>query len=72
MIWVRLIGSKSKSEKWDMMPDGTPETLDLISTLNRIEKIRHKYNIPGTFYKEYRLAPHDDKQHLLNDEISWG
>jgi len=69
MSFVRLIGNKSSSEQWDMLFDPTLG-LNLMSTLNRIEELRSKYNLPGTFHKIWRAKPlNDDK--FEYDEISW-
>jgi len=67
--FVRLIGDKNNIEQWDMLLD--PATgLDLMSILNRIEELRGKYNLPGTFHKIWRAKPlNDDK--VEYDEVSW-
>lgn len=67
--FVKLIGNKDNKEQWDMLSD--PATgLDLISILNRIEELRSKYNLPGTFHKIWRAKPlNDDK--FEYDEVSW-
>ena len=67
--FVELIGNKNNKEQWDMLLD--PATgLNFTSTLNRIEELRTKYNLPGTFHKIWRAKPlKDDK--FEYDEISW-
>lgn len=67
--FVELIGNKNNIEQWDMLLD--PATgLDLINILNRIEELRGKYNLLGTFHKIWRAKPlNDDK--VEYDEISW-
>ena len=67
--FVKLIGNKNNIEQWDMLLD--PATgLDLVSVLNRIEELRSKYNLPGTFHRMWRVKPlKDDK--FEYDEVSW-
>ena len=69
--FVELIGNKNNKEQWDMLLDpATGFGLDLVSTLNRIEELRSKYNLPGTFHRMWRAKPlKDDK--FEYDEISW-
>ncbi len=67
--FVKLISNKSSKEQWDMLLD--PATgLTLTSTLNKIEELRAKYHLPGTFHKIWRAKPlkHDKFEY---DEISW-
>jgi len=56
-------------EQWDMLLN--PITgVNLTSTLNRIEELRDKYNLPGTFHKIWRAKPlHNDN--FEYDEVSW-
>jgi hypothetical protein len=66
---VKLIGNKNNKEQWDMLLD--PATgLNLISILNRIEELRGKYNLPGTFHKIWRAKPLNDNK-VEYDEVSW-
>jgi len=66
---VKLIGNKNNKEQWDMVSD--PATgLELVSTLNRIEELRRKYNLPGTFHRIWRAKPLDDDR-VEYDEVSW-
>jgi hypothetical protein len=63
------IGNKSRSEQWDMLLD--PVTgLNLVSILNRIEELRSKYNLPGTFYRLWQVKPLSNGK-LEYDEVSW-
>ncbi|MFC1927355.1 hypothetical protein ACFLW7_02105 [Chloroflexota bacterium] len=67
--FVKLIGNKNNKEQWDMLLD--PATgLDLVSILNRIEELRGRYNLPGTFHKIWRAKPLDDNK-VEYDEVSW-
>jgi len=67
--FVRLIGDKNNIEQWDMLLDAATG-LELVSTLNRIEELRSKYNLPGTFHRIWRAKPiNDDK--FEYDEVSW-
>ena len=67
--FVKLIGNKNNKEQWDMLLD--PATgLNLISILNRIEELRGKYNLPGTFHKIWRAKPLNDNK-VEYDEVSW-
>jgi len=69
MSFVNLVGDKSKEEQWNMLFD--PDYgLDLISVLNRIQEIREKYNLPGTFYRVWRASPLSN-DNFEYDEISW-
>ena len=67
--FVNLIGNKNGAEQWDMLLD--PVTgFNLTSILNRIEELRGKYNLPGTFHRIWRAKPlNDDK--FEYDEVSW-
>ena len=67
--FVELIGDKNNEEQWDMILDPV-NGLNLISTLNRIEELRTKYDLPGTFHKIWRVRPLDDDK-FEYDEISW-
>jgi hypothetical protein len=67
--FLELIGNKNNMEQWDILLD--PATgLELMSTLNRIEELRGKYNLPGTFHKMWRAKPLDNDR-VEYDEISW-
>lgn len=67
--FVELIGNKNNQEQWDMLLDPV-NGLNLTSTLNRIEELRTKYALSGTFHKIWRAKPlNDDK--FEYDEISW-
>ncbi len=67
--FVNLIGNKNKIEQWDMLLN--PVTgLDLTSTLNRIEELRSKYNLPGTFHRIWRAKPLSNGK-FEYDEVSW-
>jgi hypothetical protein len=67
--FVRLIGNKNNEEQWDMLLDPA-RGLELVSTLNRIEELRAKYNVPGTFHKMWRAKPLDGDR-VEYDEVSW-
>ena len=67
--FTSLIGDNDNIKQWDMILD--PVTgLDLISILNRIEKLRIKYKLPGTFHRIWRatLLSNDKFEY---DEVSW-
>jgi len=67
--FVNLIGNKNNIEQWDMLLN--PVTgLDLTSTLNRIEELRSKYNLPGTFHRIWRAKPLSNGK-FEYDEVSW-
>jgi len=67
--FVELVDNKNNIEQWDMLLD--PATgLDLMNTLNRIEELRGKYNLPGTFHKIWRAKPLNDNK-VEYDEVSW-
>ena len=67
--FVHLTGNKSREEQWNMLLD--PVTgLDLVSILNKIEELRSKYNLPGTFYRPTNVKPLSNGK-LEYDEISW-
>jgi hypothetical protein len=67
--FVNLIGNKNNIEQWDMLLN--PDTgLDLTSVLNRIEELRSKYNLPGTFHRLWRAKPLSDGK-FEYDEVSW-
>ena len=69
--FVHLIGNKNNKEQWDMLLDpSTGFGLDLVSTLNRIEELRSKYNLPGTFHRMWSAKPLSNGK-LEYDEISW-
>jgi len=69
ITFVHLIGNKNNIERWDMLFDPV-SGLDLVSTLNRIEELRSKYNLPGTFYRTWRSKPLSDGK-FEYDEVSW-
>lgn len=67
--FLKLIGHKNNKEQWDMLLD--PATgLELMNTLNRIEELRGKYNVPGTFHKVWRAKPLGSDR-VEYDEVSW-
>jgi hypothetical protein len=67
--FVNLIGNKNNIEQWDMLLN--PNTgLDLTSVLNRIEELRSKYNLPGTFHRLWKAKPLSDGT-FEYDEVSW-
>jgi len=67
--FVKLIGDKNNKEQWDMLLD--PATgLNLTSILNRIEDLRSKYNLPGTFHRMWRAKPIGNDK-FEYDEVSW-
>ena len=67
--FVNLIGNKSNIEQWDILLN--PVTgLDLTSTLNRIEELRSKYNLPGAFHRIWRAKPLSNGK-FEYDEVSW-
>ena len=64
-----MIGNKNNIEQWDMLLD--PATgLDLINILSRIEELRRKYNLSGTFHRIQRAKPLNDDR-FEYDEVSW-
>jgi len=66
---TNLIGDKNNTERWDMLLD--PVTgFNLTSILNRIEELRSKYNLPGTFLGLRRLKPLSNGK-FEYDEVSW-
>ena len=67
--FVNLIGNKNNIEQWDMLSN--PVTgLNLTSILNRIEELRSKYNLPGTFHRIWRAKPLSNGK-FEYDEVSW-
>ncbi len=67
--FVNLIGNKNNIEQWDMLLN--PVTgLNLTSILNRIEELRSKYNLPGTFHRIWRAKPLSSGK-FEYDEASW-
>ena len=67
--FVDLIGNKNNVEQWDMLL-GPVAGFNLMSMLNRIEELRSKYNLPGTFHRIWRAKPLNDNK-FEYDEISW-
>ena len=67
--FVHLIGNKNNKEQWDMLLDPCIG-LDFMSTLNRIEELRSKYNLPGTFHRLWSAKPLSDGT-FEYDEVSW-
>lgn len=67
--FFKLIDNKNNMEQWDMLLDPVAG-LDLMSILNRIEELRGKYNLPGTFHKIWRAKPLNDNK-VEYDEVSW-
>ena len=61
--------NRSNKQQWDMLSD--PATgLELMSTLNGIEELRTKYNVPGTFHKVWKAKTlHGNR--VEYDEVSW-
>lgn len=70
LSFVRLIGGKNNKEQWDMLLDPGGGGIDLVSVLNRIEELRGKYNLPGTFHRMWRAKPLGNDK-LEYDEVSW-
>jgi len=67
--FIKLTGNKNNEEEWHMLLD--PATgLDLVSVLNRIEELRSKYNLPGTFHRIYMVKPLNENEFEYN-EVSW-
>ena len=67
--FVKLMGNKNNAEQWDMLLD--PVTgLEFVNVLNRIEELRSKYNLPGTFHRIWRAKPLND-DNFEYDEVSW-
>jgi hypothetical protein len=67
--FVNLIGKKNNIEQWDVLLD--PATgLNLTSLLNRIEELRSKYDLPGTFHRIWRAKPLSNGK-FEYDEVSW-
>lgn len=67
--FVNLIGNKNNMRQWDMLLDPVIG-LDLTSTLNRIEELRSKYNLPGTFHRIWRATLLSNGE-FEYDEVSW-
>ena len=67
--YVNLIGNKNNKEQWDMLLDPV-NGLDFVSILNRIEELRSKYNLPGTFHRIWRAQPLSNGK-FEYDEVSW-
>ena len=67
--FARLIGNKDNKEQWDMLLDPVAG-YNLTSILNRIEDLRSKYNLPGTFHRIWRAKPLND-DNFEYDEVSW-
>jgi len=67
--FVNLIGNRNNMEQWDMFLN--PVTgLNLTNILNRIEELRSKYNLPGTFHRIWRAKPVSNDK-FEYDEVSW-
>ena len=67
--FIDLIGDKNNIEQWEMLLD--PATgLELTSILNKIEELRSKYNLPGTFHRIWRAKPLGNDK-FEYDEASW-
>ena len=67
--FLKLTGNKNNEEEWHMLLD--PATgLDLMSTLNRIQELRSKYDLRGTFHKIWRAKPVGGDK-FEYDEVSW-
>ena len=67
--FVRLIGDKSNKEQWDVVLDPA-NGLESVSTLNRIEELRARYNLPGKFHRIWRANPIGGNR-FEYDEVSW-
>lgn len=67
--FVRLIDNKNNKEQWHMLLDPA-RGLELVSTLNRIEELRAKYDVPGTFHKVWKAKTLDGNR-VEYDEVSW-
>ena len=67
--FVELIGNKNNIEQWDMLFDPVTGSC-LMNTLNNIEELRSKYNLPGIFHKIWRAKPLDNDR-FEYDEVSW-
>ena len=67
--FLKLIDNKNNKEQWDMLLDPA-KGLELVTTLNRIEELRAKYNVPGTFHKVWRVKTLDGDR-VEHDEVSW-
>jgi len=67
--FVNLIGNKNNIEQCDMLSDPVIG-LNLTSILNRIEELRSKYNLPGTFHRIWRAKPLSNGK-FEYDEVSW-
>lgn len=67
--FIDLIGDKNNIEQWEMLLD--PVTgLDLTSILNKIEELRGKYKLPGTFHRIWRAKPLSNDE-FEYDDVSW-
>jgi len=67
--FVKMIGDKNNEEQWEMLLDPA-SGLDLVGVLNRIEELRGKYNLPGTFHRMWRAKPLGNDK-FEYDEVSW-
>ena len=67
--FVKLIGNKNNMEQWDMLSDPVTGP-KLTSILDRIEELRSKYDLPGTFHRIWRAKPLSDGK-FEYDELSW-
>jgi hypothetical protein len=67
--FISLIGDKNNIEQWEMLLN--PVTgLELTSILNKIEELRSKYKLPGTFHRIWKAKPLS-KGEFEYDEVSW-
>ncbi len=67
--FIGLVGDKSNMEQWDMLFDPIAG-LELVSVLNKIQELREKYNLPGTFHRLWRVSPLSNGN-FEYDEVSW-
>jgi hypothetical protein len=67
--FVDLVEGKNNIEQWDVIFHPVLGPV-LVSTLNRIEELRGKYFLPGTFHSVWRAKPLGSDR-FEYDEISW-
>jgi hypothetical protein len=67
--FVNLVGDKSNEDQWEIIMHPTAG-LELVSTLNRIQELREKYNLPGVFHRLWRAKPLKNGN-FEYDEVSW-
>ena len=67
--FLNIVGDKSNEDQWEIIEHPTAG-LELISTLNRIQELREKYDLLGVFHRLWRAKPLKSGN-FEYDEISW-